>query len=659
MPEIVILKGKAEISRISLFGNSLSVGRDPSNGIVVDDPRVSRKHARIFRENDDFIYEDVGSTMGSLFSGKEVSRHVFSNGDTIELGQSSLVFVAIDGDLVDIEASTPGPDKGSLKTWPNLGNMLDKVDESGESSRLLKALFEISLELDSAEEFDDVLTRIMDKALVMMGGERGFIMLRDLDSGQLRLHSARDTQGEITGVNAEGVSKSLMEKVLNTGEPVLIDNAMDPEMQTRSMVMNHIHSAMCVPLKNGNEVAGVIYADHRSRSSAFTDTDLAFFTTFAIQAKAAIDSSRAYWKLVDGLFSASGDFVAVCSPEGRITRANKGALELLGLASSEIEGRPIESIVAATDQPAALVLVQKITSSGRAQGETLQLQHSDGRLIAINLSGFVMRDRQGSVQGLCLIGRDLTNEMKLIAHLKSVTARLFEVNNMKSEFVGMISHELKGPLTVILGFADMLRKSPDMLQNPEKTSQRLTQIMLAGERANTLIGELLELNQLETGRTDLKVARLDVIEILNASVQGLALSAQKNNITVTITTPEKTPQILADANLIRRVFDNLISNGIKYNKNGGKLAISILVHAGQTEFRFKDEGVGLSANDQKNVFTQFFRSANTAQSHKGTGLGLSIVKAIVERHGGTLSLESELGNGTTYITTLLLEPPKI
>ena len=86
--------------------------------------------------------------------------------------------------------------------------------------------------------------------------------------------------------------------------------------------------------------------------------------------------------------------------------------------------------------------------------------------------------------------------------------------------------------------------------------------------------------------------------------------------------------------------------------------ISAIVRVGKIEFRFQDEGVGLSPEDQKQVFTQFYRSANTATSHEGTGLGLSIVKAIVGRHGGTVSLESELGKGTTFIAELPFEPPK-
>jgi PAS domain S-box-containing protein len=653
MAEIVIIKGGAEIGRVRLGAQTVSVGRDAGNGITIDDPRVSRQHAEITHAGGEYTYQDTGSTLGSLLAGKEISQHVLQDGDTIDIGKCRLVFLLADGAPAP-QVDPPAATSWSLNTWPSLEHMLERADASGESSKLLKALFEISLALDAAEEFDGILARIMDKALVIMGGERGFIMLKDVESGELRLHSARDCNGPITGVDAEGVSKSLMEKVVVSGEPVLIGDTRDPEWQTKSMVANKIHSALCVPLKNGAEVAGVIYVDHRSRPQTFTETDLAFFTTFAIQAKAAIDSSRAYWKLVDGLFSASGDFVVVCSPQGRITRVNTGASELLGKAT--LAEQSVADAVTPEDRKAATELCQEVLTSGRAAGRHLRFIHGDGRLVPLSLSGFVMRGAGGQAQGICLIGRDLSKEMQLIDDLKGVTARLFEVNNMKSEFVGMITHELKGPLSVIMGYADLLEE-PVTRDSTEKTDKAVAQIQAASVRAQDLIEELLELNRLETGRTELSLAEINVKDLMLEAVQGQALAAQKRGVSVDVHMADPLPRLQGDVRLLRRVFDNFISNGIKYNKEQGRLDVSVTAAVGRLDLRFADEGIGIAKADQEKVFTQFFRADNVRGTHQGTGLGLSIVKAIIERHGGSLSLESEVGKGTVFIASLPLKPP--
>ena len=194
----------------------------------------------------------------------------------------------------------------------------------------LTALFEISQALETAKDFSGVLNTIMDKAIAIMGAERGFLMLEDQETKELRVHVARDAQGDIAGVDAEKVSRSLMQRVRETGKPVLIMHAQSAEWGTKSVLEHSIHSALCAPLMTRDLVTGVLYVDHRSSPMAFTKEDVAFFTTFALQAKAAIDNSRAYWELVDGLFRASNDFIVVCSPTGKINQVNRSGAVLLG-----------------------------------------------------------------------------------------------------------------------------------------------------------------------------------------------------------------------------------------------------------------------------------------------------------------------------------------
>lgn len=649
MPEIVILRGDKEMRRVRLTGRDLRIGRDKSCEIFLDDPRVSRRHADVLYRDGAYVFEDAGSTHGSTLGGEPVSSRALADGDVVEVGEWRLGFVAEDGAAV-APSGTP-PEKWTSDTLPSIEAVLAISEAGGESEKRLKALFEISLALDSVGEFETVLERIMDKALRIMGAERGFIMLRDQDTGGLRVHSARDREGPLPGLATETVSKSVMNKVVDTAKPVLVGHALeDPEWATSSMVSHGIHSVLCVPLQTGDNVTGVIYVDHRSRPAAFNDTDLAFFTTFAVQAKAAIDSSRAYWRLVDGLFSASDDFIAVCSSDGRVTRGNKTASELTGLGLEELSGRPFESLFTGADMETVRSMYREAAEKGRVPGRDLTLAGPEGREVAINVSGFAMRDREGNTSGLCLIGRDLSAAKRLIDDLKAVNARLLELNNMKSEFVGMLTHELKAPLSVVIGYAQMVRDKLEPMD--EKQAKRVQGILTASRRLQGLIQELLDLIRVESGKADLRCEPVDLRRMLLDIASFLAIEAKPRKVTIDLRIPEDFPEHSCDKDMMRRAFENLVHNGIKYNKDGGRVTVTASAREDALELVFEDEGIGISEEDQKSVFVQFFRADDVRSSHRGTGLGLSIVKAVIERHDGTISLKSVPGEGSAFTVVL-------
>jgi len=521
-----------------------------------------------------------------------------------------------------------------------------------ESSRRLSALFELSLTLETTADFSGILDQLLAKAIGIMSAERGFIMLADPGSRNLKVHVARDRGGPISDLESESVSRSLMTQVLDSGKPVLVANAQSAEWGTKSMLANQIHSALCVPLKSHDDVTGVIYVDHRSRDSAFTEQDLAFFTTFAILAKAAIDSSRAYWELVDSIFKASDDFIVVCGTDGRIKQANRGAANLLGLNAAEIASRSFESLFNEPYREKAAALCATALRTGLASETDIELSGRGGRPVPMSISGFSLRDRAGGSAGICLIGRDLSEVKALIRQLEEANSKLQELNDMKSELVGMIAHEFKNALAVISGYADIMIHHPG--RSP-KDVENLGFIMQGVERLIRLISELLDLTRIETGKIGLRPSVFNVELLVREVAEQCTLRAQQKDVQVDLCIAPDLPPLEGDRDLIWRAVDNLFTNGIKYNRSGRRFAVTIKFASGEFALSFADEGIGISAEDQKKLFQRFFRSDSVRQI-AGTGLGLSIVKAIVERHDGRISAESEIGKGTTFRVFLPAKP---
>ena len=429
MPDLVVLHRDKEISRLRFGDWPVTIGRHTANDVVIDNVKASRRHARIYRRGEQFIYEDCGSSNGSFVHEAQVKSHVLQDHDEIRVTDHCLVFLENVPEVEPSAPTVPDPWTFSLQGRTELGMNLEMFhsrfgDGDGEreadaqGARRLQALFEISQILEGTTELGALLAEILDKALNIMGGERGFIMLVD-DKGELQTKVARDLDGEITGFERETISHSLLRKVIDSRRPILVHEAQSETWATDSVITHSIHSAICAPLLTRDTVTGAIYIDHRQRPHAFNSHDLAFFTTFALQAKAAIDSSRSYWELVDSLFQASGDFVVVCDPDGRLMQANRAAARLLKTTAEALANQRLVDLINPEDRTAASRMIRETLAHGVGPGCELRLSAGS---VPLSVSSFTLRDRQGQAVGVCLIGRDLSEIIDLIGRLTRVNA---------------------------------------------------------------------------------------------------------------------------------------------------------------------------------------------------------------------------------------------
>ncbi len=246
------------------------------------------------------------------------------------------------------------------------------------------------------------------------------------------------------------------------------------------------------------------------------------------------------------------------------------------------------------------------------------------------------------------INKDLEQSMM---DLSKMNNELREANMLKSEFLGIAAHDLKNPLQVILGYTDILKMKlkRDNLENKEiKKINRSVENMLA------LITELLKTASLETGQLKLNIECIDLDELLEKAIKANRTLAAKKDQAITYS--KKTDIFIeGDSMKIMQVFDNLISNGIKYSLPGKNIEIIIGCDEDMAIVEVKDHGPGLTEDDKKNLFKKFQRlSAKPTAGESSTGLGLSICKGFVEKHHGNISVESEFGKGSTFIVKIPL-----
>ncbi len=247
--------------------------------------------------------------------------------------------------------------------------------------------------------------------------------------------------------------------------------------------------------------------------------------------------------------------------------------------------------------------------------------------------------------------RNQTGEFLAFSNLSRDVTLEREIDRMKTEFVSNVSHELRTPLTSIRAYTEML--IDDESEDPKTTREYLDIILGESERLTNLINDILDLSKMEAGKKVYKFVDAPPAVIIRKVLAVCASEAQKKEQTLEGEIPSEELPARMDADLIHQALMNLVNNALKYTPQGGKIVVSLKYFPEAFEARVSDNGPGISREDQKKLFSKFFRVESTLNRDiGGTGLGLALVKQIVLVHQGTISVESDLGMGTTFIVRL-------
>jgi signal transduction histidine kinase len=283
-----------------------------------------------------------------------------------------------------------------------------------------------------------------------------------------------------------------------------------------------------------------------------------------------------------------------------------------------------------------------------------RMVRSDGVEHFIRGRGKVVADEAGRPLKMIGTDQDITEQKRIDAERerfldreRAQTARLRELDRMKDIFLASVSHELRTPLTSIIGFIDLLRDET----TAELTDEQRRYLEIASrntERLDRLVGDLLLVAQADAGEALLKPTRVDLRALAAECVESVHPRAAEADVTMVLASDEL-PAVTGDRARLAQLLDNLVSNAIKFSSRGGRVLLRLYAENGHVVLEVADNGIGIPAAEKPQVFERFFRSSNAAErAIQGTGLGLSIAKMIVEAHGGSISFQSEEGEGTTF-----------
>jgi two-component system, OmpR family, phosphate regulon sensor histidine kinase PhoR len=238
----------------------------------------------------------------------------------------------------------------------------------------------------------------------------------------------------------------------------------------------------------------------------------------------------------------------------------------------------------------------------------------------------------------------LSNErQKEVEHLK-------KLENYRKEFLGNVSHELKTPIFNIQGYISTLIDGG--ISDPKINMDYLKRADKSVDRMIHIIDDLETISQLESGTLSLEIENYNVVEQIHDIISQIEIMAAKKNVGIRVSAPEKM-KVRADRFRIRQVFANLITNSIKYGRDGGETIVTVLDEKERVKITISDNGIGIEEKHLPRLFERFYRvDKGRSREQGGTGLGLSIVKHIIEAHDQTISVSSEFGKGTTFEFTL-------
>lgn len=323
------------------------------------------------------------------------------------------------------------------------------------------------------------------------------------------------------------------------------------------------------------------------------------------------------------------------------------------LVGSTLESRGISARRIVAEPPDAEAIVRAIRASG-ARTEALRLVLFDGRTIECDFVPVVV---QGVDRGHVTTYRDVTGQARaeaererLLASEQEENRRLAELDAYRSESIAAVSHELRTPLTSIVGYTQLLRS---MLSDSSSASlcTALDAIERNVDRLLRLAGDVVALDSLESRTMPLPVAPVDVPALVRRVVETCAPQAAERSIKVTVeTTPG--PVVFGDEDRLAQLFENVLSNALKFTLPDGTIAVRALpasdARRAEWVVSVADSGIGIPQEELEMLFVRFFRASNARRrGFPGSGLGLPIARAIAERHGGSLSVESVVGVGTT------------
>lgn len=490
--------------------------------------------------------------------------------------------------------------------------------------RELNALVAIGKSVTAMLDIQQVLNHLVEAAVNVTNTEEGSLLLVDEITGELYVRAARNFDQKIVHTLRLKVNDSIAGQVVQTGQPVVVSGEDQTKIKTQYLVKGVVY----VPLRARNKVIGVLSVDNRFEARNFDSHDVQILTILADFASIALENARLYNESVkerntlDAILRDTDDHVIVVDTEDNVLFCNPTACTTFNVTMPDFVGRPLEYVIRNSE---VLALFSKEAVSGR------------GRRSEITLGA----DRVLQAQLTIIEGIGRACVMQDISHLKLL-------DKAKSDFVATVAHDLRSPLTAVLGYSELMQRAGPL---NEQQTKFMEQIGTSVHSITQLITELLELSRIEAGYS-VDLEPVDIAQVTRKATDTLTGSITQKGHTLLVNIPDGLPRVLGNPLRLQQVVANLLSNAIKYTPDNGQLEIALWSDQDVVILKVADNGIGISPDDQPYIFDKFYRTERAVNDFEGTGLGLSIVKGIIDQHQGRIWLESKENEGSTFFVML-------
>ena len=346
---------------------------------------------------------------------------------------------------------------------------------------------------------------------------------------------------------------------------------------------------------------------------------------------------------LERFFTISLDMLCIANADGFFKVASPAFTRTLGWSVEELTSRPFASFVHPDDLEATMNEVARQVERGEPvlQFEN-RYRHKDGSYRVLSWKSV---PQEGGF--MYAVARDATDQKLLESSLHDARDEALRASRAKSEFISRMSHELRTPLNGILGFAQLLE-----LQYPDSDIKDMAgQIIKGGRHLLDLINEILDIARIEAGKLAVSLEPVQAGAVLKQAIDLVEPLAEQEGVEIVYNENCDEVHVVADRQRLLQVFINLLSNGVKYNRRGGRVELSCALGAGSRfKIEFKDTGIGISDEDRRLLFQPFERIGQTTVP--GTGLGLALSRQLIELMGGTLDLEASGKSGSTFVVVL-------
>ncbi len=514
---------------------------------------------------------------------------------------------------------------------------------------------------------DRLIETLMTLALEHAGAERGLLILLRGDTPRIEAEARTDRKTVEVTLRQETVTpadlpESLLHTVIRTRDSVILDDASAPNPFSADEYIRQkrARSVLGLPLVKQTRLIGVLYLENNLTPHVFTPSRLSVLKLLASQAAISLENARLYGDLeereakIRRLVDANIIGIFIWSLHGEILEANEAFLHTVGynredLASGRLRWTdltPAEWLDRDLQQ-----LVPELKMKGSLQPFEKEFFRKDGSRVPV-LIGIAAIDKECN-QGAAFV-LDLT-ERKRADEERTRMLRAEAANRAKDEFLANVSHEIRTPMNAILGMTDLALDTP----LAEDQRQYLKTVKSAAANLLGMINDLLDFSKIEAGKLELDVADFSLRAAVGDTLRALAVRAHRKGLELIYDVqPEVPDALVGDAGRLRQVLLNLVGNAIKFT-DAGEVVVRVEVAGdpapeGDVGLRFtvRDTGIGIPRDQQERIFRAFEQEdTSTTRKYGGTGLGLTIAARLVALMGGTITVESEPGRGSTFAVT--------